>query len=231
MRRIVPARPPVYARLRSARATFPEYSSNSEIRRALWEEQRGRCAYCERRLRDPARPDHNTRIEHFHPQSLSQWERDCTLCTRAASGDDAPTVWTNLLLCCDGAEQAGSDFTCDKAKADQHICTRFRNPKTWTAERLVEVDRSGRVSAAAGMPAGAAAVIDATLNLNADHLVEVRKHIAAELYKRFLAEKVNRHGLTPGHRAKIAAAWRKRAETAEYSTVYLSLADRVERPK
>lgn len=231
MHRIIGSPPLAYAALRARRAPFREFSSDPQIRSALWDVQRGRCAYCERRLRDPARPDHGTRIEHFHPQSLVEWGSDCALCTRAADGDDAPTVWTNLLLCCDGSERAGSVFTCDKKKADQHICTRFRNPKTWTAERLVEVERSGEVSAVGGMPAGAADVIDTVLNLNAEHLVAARRRVAAALRKTFNAEKNRRHGLTSAQRAKMATAWRERAETAEYATVFLSLADWVERPK
>lgn len=72
MRPIHQSTPPTsFATYRSTHATFGQLSSDIDIRQALWEEQQGHCAYYEKHLREPRRfPDsHNTRIEHFHPQS------------------------------------------------------------------------------------------------------------------------------------------------------------------
>lgn len=223
MRRIESAPPPASHRTyRALNAAFAELSSDPAIRRALWNEQGGRCAYCERRLRNPGHPDHRTRIEHFHPQSAPAWSADCAICSGAEDNGDAPTQWRNLLLCCDGNEHSHREFTCDKSKADTDICGRFRNPKTWTRGQVAVVDRGGRARPGAGLPAGAPAVVDHVLNLNAEHLVGARKSLIAA-YQR----KLGRKGLTAAQREQCAARLRREASTAEYGSTLLMLADRL----
>lgn len=232
MRRIAPKTPPAsHATYRANGAIFSEMSADPAIRRALWDEQQGRCAYCERVLRDPSRPDHLTRIEHFHPQSESSWGSDCGQCTGAEGRADAPTKWTNLLLCCDGSETAGYDFTCDKSKADRHVCTEFRNPKGWYSDLLVCIERSGKAVPAAGLPSGADSVIDTVLNLNANHLVDVRRRIIATRAREIRQLKARSQGLTDSQRTTIATRLRVEAETAEYPSVLLMLANWVTRDR
>jgi len=226
MRRIhAAAPPPSHSTRRAAKAEFDELSSDPAIRRALWDEQSGRCAYCERTLRDPARPDHQTRIEHFHPQSGRVWTADCSLCSGAIDNHDASTRWTNLLLCCDGHQVAGSDFTCDKSKAATDICADFRNPKLWTHEQVVVVDRGGRALPGTGLPTGAEAVVDVVLNLNARHLVAARKAVIAAQLRELGRMRAINGGLTVKQRAKFAARLRAEAETAEFASALLTVAD------
>ncbi|GAB2558817.1 HNH endonuclease family protein [Nocardia heshunensis] len=230
MRRIAAATTPSNHRaLRAARAPFAELSSDPTIRRALWEEQGGHCAYCERTLRDPDRPDHQTRIEHFHPQSASLWTETCATCSGAGDNRDAPTRWTNLLLCCDGNQQAGKDFTCDKSKANSHICADFRNPKTWSQPQVVVIDRDGRARPAPGLPHGAVAVIDNVLRLNTNHLIAARKRAMSAYLREIHASKTKHHGLSDARREQFAARFRDVAATVEYGSVLLMLADHLAR--
>ena len=217
--------PEVLTTLRAQGATFETISSDPTVRRALWEQQGQRCAYCERKLRDPARADHRTRIEHFHPQSSSTWNSDCKRMSGTPSRAKAPTTWSNLLLCCDGNEMAKTDFTCDKSKRNAEICGSFRNPKSWTGDRLVNIDRSGRARPVQGLPADAISVIDVDLNLNANHLIAARK-LVQSAHLRYLQTQKSRHnGLTASQRSQIASQFRARALLSEYGSTILSLAD------
>ncbi|MGW5922832.1 hypothetical protein ACWFPY_27915 [Nocardia fluminea] len=232
MRRIKPQKPPnSYVTYRAKGAGFSEMSADPAIRRALWDEQRGRCAYCERVLRDPSRPDHLTRIEHFHPQRGSSWGSDCGACTGAGSSSDAQTKWTNLLLCCDGSESAGANFTCDKSKNNRHVCEDFRNPKLWHSESLVCIERSGKALPATGLPSDADRVVNAALNLNARHLVDVRREIISARAREINKLKARNRGLNIAQRTLIATNLRKEAETAEYPSVLLMLANWVIRDR
>lgn len=231
MRRITSLAPPAqYVSLVATASDFSQLSSEQNIRLALWQQQKGRCAYCERVLRDPSRSDHRTRIEHFHPQSGSAWSSDCAFCSGARSQAAARTAWTNLLLCCDGNEAAGSDFTCDKSKANMDVCDKFRNPKVWHASRLVDIDRNGFASPVTGLPVGAADVIHLTLRLNADHLIAARLSVIAAYTRMIKKEKDKHHNLTPSRRTELAAKLRVKADDSEYATTWLSLADRLSPP-
>lgn len=230
MRRIVAeTTPPSHRTLRAARAPFAALSSDSAIRRALWKEQGGHCAYCERTLRDPDRPDHRTRIAHFHPQSATQWTDTCEACSGANDNQDAPTKWTNLLLCCDGNQQAGKGFTftCDKSKADTRICTDFRNPKTWSQPQLVVISRDGQAHPAPGLPEGAVAVVDDVLKLNADHLIAARTLAMSAYLRRIQDSRARHHGLSDSRREQFAARLRDDAAAVEYGSVLLMLAERL----
>ncbi|QDG64429.1 hypothetical protein [Pseudarthrobacter sp. NIBRBAC000502771] len=220
--------PPIFAYYRAQRVEYSGLSSDSEIRKALWLEQGGRCGYCERRLADPSQPGHGTRIEHFHPQSSKSWESDCGHCSGAPDNNAAPTTWSNMLLCCNGNENVGGAYTCDKSKADQDICAKFRNPKRWHQEMLVIIDSNGNAIPATGLPVDAQDVIDKVLNLNADHLVTVRKEIISA--RRKLVKKVeSKHrGLTTKMRLDMATAIREYADDREYTSTLLSFANRLQ---
>ncbi|MCS5713520.1 hypothetical protein NVV95_03010 [Herbiconiux sp. CPCC 205716] len=228
MQRIKFVSPPQsYVKLRSEGADFSQLSSDTAIRRALWEQQSRRCAYCERRLKDPSKPDHRTRIEHFHPQSSDLWDGDCEEASGTVKQDKAPTSWKNLLLCCDGNERAGASYCCDKSKAGREICAVFRNPKSWPLPALVNVDRAGYATVALGLPHTADAVIKETLNLNADHLVSARKAVLAARIQQIEQQRRKHRGLTHAMRIEIIGRLRKDAESAEFGAVLLSIADRL----
>jgi hypothetical protein len=120
---------------------------------------------------------------------------------------------------------AGSDFTCDKSKAATDICADFRNPKLWTHEQVVVVDRGGRALPGSGLPTGAEAVVDAVLNLNAKHLVAARKAVIGARLRKLERMKAINSGLTARQRAKFAAELREEAETAEFASALLTVAD------
>src|SRR4051794_17293189 len=101
-------------RIRTQRPpTYNLIAGLASVRLRLYEEQEGRCAYCERRL---PRPEvgamARTRVEHFHPQSGSDgFTRACQERSGASDGDTATVSWLNLLLCCSGRGADG--YTCD----------------------------------------------------------------------------------------------------------------------
>jgi len=210
--------------LRQQGATYGDMASESSIRRTLWEQQGRRCAYCERALPDPAIPGHNTRIEHFHPQNGGDWTGDCERGSHASADGRAPVTWGNLLLCCDGNERAGRNFTCDKAKGNLDICAQFRNPRDWAVDRLVNVERDGRVVPLPGLPDGADVVLEHVLNLNADHLVVARKVVLAALKRAVSGRAARHHGLSPQQRSAIAENLRRDAETREFGACFLAVA-------
>ncbi|WP_146243378.1 hypothetical protein [Curtobacterium sp. MCLR17_034] len=213
--------------LRQQGARYAELASEPSIRRSLWEQQGKRCAYCERVLADPSSPVHNTRIEHFHPQGSHDWASECERASHAASNGDAPVAWGNFLLCCDGNERAGQNFTCDKAKANIDICITFRNPRDWAVDQLVNVERDGRVVAMPGLPVGADAVIDDVLNLNAEHLIAARKVVLVALKRQISAREAKRHGLTAQQKAAMAESLRRDAKVREYGACFLAVAARL----
>jgi uncharacterized protein (TIGR02646 family) len=232
MRRIVGGVPPKsFSRYRAARATYGELSADKDIRRALRDQQKGLCAYCERRLRDVERDDHRTRIEHFHPQAGTRWDADCQVCSGAGSQADSPTTWTNLLLCCDGNEHAGEDFTCDKLKNNTDICSEFRNPRVFAGSALVVINAiDGTAQAAPGLPAGAGGVVDEVLNLNAKHLIDARLSLLQAIRRELMPKitMVRSEAQRKSARAQIAARARRDATESEYPSVYLAFADRLD---
>ncbi|MBH0776959.1 hypothetical protein [Nocardia bovistercoris] len=155
------------------------------------------------------------------------WTKDCALCSGASDDLHAPTTWTNLLLCCDGNERAGSVFTCDKSKEATDICAVFRNPKNWRNEQVLEVDRGGRAIPSSGLPIHATTVVETILNLNAEHLVAARKAVIAAQLREIARVKAKHHGLSSSRKAKIAAVLCVQAESAEFASVLLMVADRL----
>jgi uncharacterized protein (TIGR02646 family) len=210
-----------------ASAAFSNVSSSSAIRQALWDRQRGRCAYCERALRAPSRDDHRTRIEHFHPHKGKAWSADCARQSGVSTAEQAAVAWSNLLLCCDGNEHAGRDFTCDKLKHDTDICSNFVNPQRWTAGALVEVGSDGRVTARSGLPSRANHVIDMVLNLNAVELVKARKAVLAARRREIQKVKTKHQGLSLRRRLEMADRLREDAKRSEYGAVLISIAERL----
>lgn len=95
------------------------------LRRALFRDQRGICAYCEiDMINDPAKGNPDFRIEHFHPQSdeSRNWRYD----------------WNNLFAVCSGGNVrfiegqeerfTAPDLSCDAWKADSIVDGLIFNP-------------------------------------------------------------------------------------------------------
>lgn len=226
MRRITAGSPPaafVFDRARGV--AYGDLFSMKALRRQLWEQQGGRCAYCERRLKGWDRDDHDTKVEHFHPQHTVVWTSDCKTSSGATKHDKSATSWPNLLLCCDGATPETEGRTiqhCDSRKGDIDVCSDFRSPRAWTGDRLVDVKRSGRLQVVGGLPDRAQEVIDDVLNLNCTIFVEARKATIDALLRR-LAPSFEQ---SISQRAKVAEALRAQADNVEYATAYLTLADK-----
>ncbi|MEG8036451.1 hypothetical protein QP157_14390 [Sphingomonas sp. LR61] len=216
--------PRKFTELRAARAPYSKFSSEPSIRRRLWEQQGGRCAYCERKLRRWDHVNHRTRIEHFHPQHGLVWTATCKGQSGASDHESAPTTWKNMLLCCNGQEHlAETDLhRCDKKKDNTDVCEDFRNPRDWHGYRLVDVKRSGKAFAVSGLPHGAQNVIDSVININDPDLVKTRRNLWASLEKKV----AHLYQASVADRAAVAAYLREQAKTAAFATTYLSLADR-----
>jgi uncharacterized protein (TIGR02646 family) len=109
MRGIYPTPPPkVHTEMRKANADYATVARENLIRRTLWDQQRGLCAYCEKQLPSLDDVNHHTKIEHFHPQNSAVWTADCSTCSNANTTLDATTSWKNLLLVCEGTDGGGS---------------------------------------------------------------------------------------------------------------------------
>lgn len=234
MIRIVAATPPPsFAFHRANNSSYTQLSADTAIRQALFDEQRGLCAYCERALVRPADDGHQTRrtrIEHFHPQHPAEGaatRQACLMRSGATSVNDYDTTWTNLLLCCDGEEARGKPYRhCDVTKANTDICTTFRNPKTDPRPRLLDVQGGGRVVPVAGMPAEAAAQVENVLKLNGPSLVKTRDRLFSAFIRQIAAEKRRQpYGLTSARRQTLKARLHAAAITGPYPSVALSVAD------
>jgi uncharacterized protein (TIGR02646 family) len=221
--------PAVLTTLQLQGASYKDVSSNGSVRQALWDQQNRRCAYCERTIRNPERIDHRTKIEHFHPQSGGAWNADCARASGATDESKAPTTWGNLLLCCDGNELARTERTCDTSKSNTDICSDIRNPKSWHGASLVVIDNSGRAKPAAGLPPEASKVVNEVLNLNSPELVRARAGVLAARKKRIAHLKATRGGLTGHQRSEVVTALLRDAESTEYGSTLISLAERMAR--
>lgn len=211
--------------LRATGATYDELKSHASVRRQLWAQQAGRCAYCERSIRNPDDDgEHRTKIEHFHPQKGNRWGGACQAGSGAKQHTESPTKWSNMLLCCDGNEGAGYDRRCDTSKGNTDICEEFRNPKNWAHGAMLDVQKSGRVTPATGLPEGAERVVESILNLNSRELVDARRRLFAALKKAVVTKSRKHRGLNQAQRIEIIETLRRSATTQEYGVVYLSVA-------
>ena len=226
------APPPIFGFYRANKATYAQLASDDALRKALFDEQGGLCAYCERKLAYAPNGPHSTRIEHFHPQNPAAASALDVQACRSASGApqlaDSDTTWTNLLLCCNGQETQGSSFQhCDVTKRDTDICVAFRNPKTFPAPRLLEVLPNGRIVPLPGMPRGAARVADEVLMLNRKSLTTVRRQLYRALINVIAREKGRPpFGMTVARRKALRATLEAHARDAAHPSVALSVAQR-----
>ena len=120
------------------------------LRRALFRDQRGICAYCEIDLIiDPANGNPDFRIEHFHPQSdgSSNWRYD----------------WNNLFAVCgggnvrfiEGQEErfTAPDLSCDAWKGDSIVDGLIFNPMDEALlGAIFEFQENGRMQVATSCP-------------------------------------------------------------------------------
>jgi uncharacterized protein (TIGR02646 family) len=234
VRRIDSVPPPTFGYLKAKGADFSRLASVA--REQLYQDQKGLCAYCERKIR----PDdgsilkaHKTVIEHFHPQHGSMLRSNCELASGAKDQPSSRSEWTNLLLCCDGNRNSGGAPCCDNSKGDSDICADFRNPKQVpaTLECLVDVGNSGRLSAKKhSMPDGADEVIDTELGLNSSELIEARRRKITELKRRLSRAQALKHGLNKAQKDEFARKIREEADQFgfEFPSAYLAVAQQLE---
>lgn len=217
------------------------------LRRALLDVQRGRCAYCERTIIwDEDRPGHRlnevTVIEHFHPQSRTVGIADQECLERLdldppAAGEDVAVSLepTNLLLSCDGNrnDTRRGQHTCDKKKADAHLCADVHNPKRLPlgTDSAVAVTADGKASPSyfPGTDATAARAVDVILNLNESRLVDMRRslwsgYMSATMARISDASDGDKRRLL----AKVTRGLRAAASDQAFASTLLSLADELE---
>ena len=237
MRRIAKLTPPdSYVELLAANRTLtydqiPTHVKD-DVRRHLFQEQNGLCAYCETKLVIAA-----SKIEHFHPQSITASEAGLSCTTRidAPNLDRASVTIGNLLLCCDGHEgDPARQTTCDTHKANTHICDDAHNPKKLpdTVSSIIRVRGDGTASMEVfpASPEAAQTVYDETLNLNERRLVRVRQSVFSELITQVNAWKASgRRARSPAITWRIAVAQKLRAQATKvpYPSTYESVADHV----
>lgn len=207
--------------------------TRKELRKYLLQKQGNRCAYCERSI-GLSKP---TRIEHFHPRSLQEvFEDPCKRELRTKREVPVEYFLNNLLICCNGHEgeivprDGGSKtLTCDVSKGQQHICDSFHNPATSSHPSLVRVERNGTLTPV-HFPAtevDAQKVIDETLNLNTEYLVEIRRKGYVELLKAATKKArvpANRQRKSRDVWQELAERLREKSHRAEYPSLYLSVA-------
>lgn len=192
-------------------------ATKQAVREALWDEQCGKCAYCERRLNSG---DSAVKIEHFHPRSAEFSGSRCESETEAKNREKSVLAWQNLLLVCSGRASSGRQPTCDTAKADAHICEEVHNPKRKDLPPTqVACDYTGWISL---IGSGSSHVIDDVLNLNDEQLCSARKNLWSELM-----EAVGKALSGGSSRAKLGRKLREEAKTKDYGSVYLTLAERL----
>ncbi|MGO1398622.1 MAG: retron system putative HNH endonuclease [Brevibacterium yomogidense] len=238
MRRIAKLTPPdSYVELLAANRTltYEEIPTpvKDDVRRHLFREQNGLCAYCETRLDIAA-----SKIEHFHPQSLPARDAgpSCTTRIDAANLDRASVAIGNLLLCCDGHEgEPARQTTCDTRKRNTHICDDAHNPKKLpdTVSSIIRVRGDGTASLEVfpASPEAAQTAYDDTLNLNERRLVQIRRLVFAELIAQMNKLRARRRlAHSPAATWRTAVAQRLRAQATEvpYPSTYESVADHVE---
>ena len=216
---------------RANKSSYAALVGDATVRAALHTEQHGHCAYCERPIRPATHVDHQTRIDHFHPQKGKATHAKA--CKRASGTNQlhsASTAWSNMVLCCNG-QLEGKLECCDRSKDNTDICDDFRNPKTYEAERLVEIHSDGAAVACGYMPAQAQQVIDHVLRLN-------ERELKAARHERLRAVKAEIHGFrsTQGYaptraaKSKFAERLRQRVSNGDvaYGSVNLTLAARLD---
>lgn len=213
-------------------------SANRDVRRHLFDEQNGRCAYCERAL---PKDLSNTVIEHFHPRnllggSMSNWASECGQRAHVpANGWDLIEIAIgNLLLCCEGKSlRRGEGATCDASKANKHVCPDYYNPKGIDAATLVRIDAEGTAHAVFYPGADstrAQVMIDSVFSINVESLKEIRRRIYTERLSEFLRVKAATRGRVPAAtlRARAAARLRDEARRSEFGSTLLGVADVIE---
>lgn len=153
------------------------------IRDSLIAEQKGLCAYCLSRIS----PDWNqilrkckTEIEHYRSQDANP---------------DLHLTYTNLLGVCHGnAGQGKHKFHCDKSKdllENKPKLPLTLNPLYQSCERITCFDRQGRINSDDPVIRKDIEV----LNLNEQALVNNRKAVITEIYRRLK----DRHNKRTGH--------------------------------
>lgn len=226
MRRLGLGQAPASLQAAAITSDFGELARDGNLRQALYDAQKGLCAYCERRLGE------HTKIEHFHPRTgAAPWTQSCRAQSGAPTQDRSRTAWRNLILCCPGGERGSGDRTCDTAKADRDICSTFENPKGSSRPWLALPDRGGKLIAVASLPSGAQSVIDDVLRLNTKSLVDARREQYLALIRNAVGRRSQREDRNHDLKRRMAARVRQRGqdEAVAFPAVFELVARELER--
>jgi len=140
------------------------------LRKALFEEQFGVCAYCEQKLKIT-----KTKIEHHCEQSICDGENGT---------QDRRLEYTNLLLVCMGRGGMKNESHCDTSKADskrKKYLPMQINPTISNHILTISYSTNGRIRSSNELHDKE---LNKILNLNVSHLKEMRKKKWGSIYSK-----------------------------------------------
>lgn len=155
---------------------------NGDLRKSLFKEQGGICAYCERKINIE-----KSQIEHHCEQSI---------CNGESSYEDRTLDYTNLLLVCRGNKHCIGERTCDTKKSEfagtDKLPMKF-NPLTDAHCSSISYSASGKIKS---KHSDLNEELNTILNLNADHLKRSRKKIWTTLFREVGGNTHKLHSIT-----------------------------------
>jgi len=165
----------------------PDFNKNTcpkkDLRKALFDEQFGVCAYCQRKL--PA--------ENGQPKSLkTKIEHHCeqTICNGENGTTDRRLDYSNLLLVCTGKNGQPFELHCDSKKAeinqkDTDLLPMHLNPLKSSHVNKMDYKSSGTITSKQEKHEKE---LNSILNINANFLKELRR----KKWKKFFRESRNK---------------------------------------
>jgi uncharacterized protein (TIGR02646 family) len=148
---------------KQANAHYDNYSDKAALRKALVEEQRGLCCYCQSRIRPDAA---GMKIEHWQCQ---------------AEYPDRQLHYRNLLGACLGGEgRPNHEQHCDTRKGNQELCFNPADPEH-NIESRIRFLGDGRIQSS---DAEFDRQLTEVLNLNWGRLVRNRKAVLTAFQQR-----------------------------------------------
>ena len=210
-------------------------SSYQEIKKTIFSQQGGICAYCEAGI-----PENNStqqRIEHFHPKSHNDPQHNWTF------------DWNNMLGVCTGTEQDGGkkNMHCDSSKeryVTKDKCEGYLlNPLTMPYECLFDIKHDTGELTPNEEACSHAIVSDNAyssvselvrntiriLNLNCDTLNQKRRRVILEYEKQRKNRRQNPNANTNSIRTAIARMWFEEKTPSFYTTRRILLGGYAER--
>ena len=176
----------VYVKVENATFADMDTEVKDALRQALFDEQFGVCAYCQRKLKIT-----KTKIEHHCEQSICNGQNDT---------QDRRLDYTNLLLVCPGKSGENDDLHCDthKAALDETKGLPMQiNPTIRNHILTISYSTNGLIRSSNKLYNNE---LNEILNLNINYLKKIRKRKWQSIY----AKSMNKNGsLNKGRMRKM----------------------------